>query len=125
MLTHVIEGVLISSGFEPFTCRFVYCKSMTGTVFGQVDHFQGEPWIVVVVTATAALLKMTWSSLLDQPSFVHAGQSSPGNPQVSPEPLAHLPQSRLVPLLLRRAQQTALVQLMMGCSVERWASPVK
>lgn len=46
-----------------------------------------------------------------------AGQSGPGNPAISPEALAHLPQSRLLPLLMRRAESQPLIQLHLGCNV--------
>ncbi|KAG1678055.1 hypothetical protein FOA52_000851 [Chlamydomonas sp. UWO 241] len=45
------------------------------------------------------------------------GQDTPGNPLMSPEPVSHLPQSRLLPLLLRRVKEQPLITLLMGHTV--------
>ncbi|GLC41790.1 hypothetical protein PLESTB_001702100 [Pleodorina starrii] len=55
--------------------RFVYCESVAGRLYGEVDHFQG--------------------------------QSSPLSPRLSPEPVAHLPQHRLLRLMLQRQAAAA------------------
>ncbi len=57
----------------------------------------------------------------DHVSSVLAGQAGPCNAAVSPEGLAHLPQSRLLPLLMRRAEeQPSLIRILMGHTVERY-----
>ncbi|DBA95796.1 TPA: hypothetical protein ACH3X1_001346 [Trebouxia sp. C0004] len=53
--------------------KFVYCESLTGRVFGEVDHFQG--------------------------------QTDPRMHDLSPEPVVHLSQHKLLPLMLHRAQE--------------------
>ena len=51
-----------------------------------------------------------------------AGQASAQSP-VSPVPVAHLPQSRLLPLLMARARaQPDLIRVLMGHTVKRWVS---
>lgn len=50
--------------------KFVYCESLAGRAFGEVDHFPGL--------------------------------STPHNPDISPEPVAHFSQNKLLPLLLDR-----------------------
>ncbi|GAX80176.1 hypothetical protein CEUSTIGMA_g7614.t1 [Chlamydomonas eustigma] len=66
---------------------FIYCRSLSGHILGQVDHFPG--------------------------------QVQPWNEEVSPEPLTHLPQNRLLPLLIKRVKkQPDLITLLMGHSVE-------
>ncbi|KAA6420769.1 MAG: hypothetical protein FRX49_09346 [Trebouxia sp. A1-2] len=51
--------------------KFVYCESLTGRVFGEVDHFQG--------------------------------QTGPRMHDLSPEPVVHLSQHKLLPMMLHRA----------------------
>ncbi|EFJ46561.1 hypothetical protein VOLCADRAFT_93005 [Volvox carteri f. nagariensis] len=55
--------------------RFVYCETVAGRVYGEVDHFRG--------------------------------QSSPTSPRLSPEPVAHLPQHRLLGIMLQRQAEVA------------------
>ena len=52
---------------------------------------------------------------------MYAGHSVPSNPDVSPESITHLPQSRLLPLLMRRAHdEPRLIRLLMGHTVTGW-----
>jgi len=63
---------------------FVYCSTLTGHVLGSVDHF-------------------------------HKGRRSSMDPYgLSPEPVAHLAQDKLLPLMARRAGASPGVDLRMG-----------
>lgn len=64
--------------------RFIYCSTMSGQMFGSVDHFPGQ----------------------NEASDVAGG--------VSPEPVAHLSQNRLLPLLAKRVFQQPTIDLRMG-----------
>lgn len=49
------------------------------------------------------------------PTACHCrGQASPYQPAISPEPVAHLAQHRLLPLLVEAVKQQPLVELRMG-----------
>lgn len=70
--------------------NFVYCETLTGRIYGLVDHFKG--------------------------------QADPWRRHLSPAPVAHLSQHKLLPLMLQRAAATppGLAAIRMGCGLAGW-----
>lgn len=82
--------------------KFVYCETVTGRVFGEVDHFKAGPPCEQLSWPPCPLVRCLPHAkiVLNHPVCHRQGQSSPRTPGVSPEPVAHLSQHRLLPLLL-------------------------
>jgi hypothetical protein len=142
--------------------KFIYCESMTGKAYGEVDHFAGGPLALglrPLAQASAAccpaaaqhlsrpatggrgcspLRRATQGPRLSRrgagrealpdatssPSHPPppAGQASAYQRHLSPEPIAHLSQHKLLPMLLDVAQRYPTARVLMGHRVNRWGA---
>jgi hypothetical protein len=129
--------------------KFIYCESMTGKAYGEVDHFAGgrldwgdgwvDGWIASWLAGwlgkrclgrcrCAPMPQRSCPEDLHRtasprhPPLLPAGQTSAYQRQLSPEPIAHLSQHKLLPMLLDVAQRYPTARVLFGHRVNRWAA---
>ena len=99
--------------------KFIYCESMTGNILGEVDHFKVHASLSFAVILLVTLAR-SCQAYTNKYSLGRKGQDGPRMHHLSPEPVAHLSQHRLLPILLRSATASdALADLRFGHAVSR------